>query len=567
MDEVFFALCKQVDTPVSLSAWLRYKYSHSELADMAVRPRDYVHAATFASDYAVVSYLSKYKGLNTGADLKAVAIQKFTSSELVCKETNKRLRNATQLTPELASVIHRAQRKIAKLLGPFSLFCIRDTYGWGPGASTDLRRKEAFLDTKMCQIPLPVSRSCRAMLRNEIESDRHWSEAILGHEVLGAYCLLDDVFVLNDNCRVETVPKNAKTDRVIAIENRGNSFIQKGFGGYFRERLRRVGVDLNNQAVNQELARRAVSEGLATLDLRAASDTVALEAVWLLLPYEWAASLDAARSRYAEMPDGSIVKLNKFSSMGNGFTFELESLIFWAISSAVSEDSKGIVAVYGDDIIVTQSNASAVVAALEYMGFEVNGDKSFTDGLFFESCGKHYFDGLDVTPAYQKEVPDCALSWAALGNRLIRLAYRFGMGYSLDSRVRGAWNAAFREGSSYLVRVGRQTYPGTHFRIPFSPEGDDGWAVPVSFEFPNLCPVGARKRTGWKEDFGYPAYQVMRRRTKSFVANDFALYAWSLRRGVETETPFNGFLSSSDEDSQILVNYREICRGLPVDWD
>jgi len=40
MREIYFSLCKSVDTPVSLGAWLRFKYSmYESLARMDINPR------------------------------------------------------------------------------------------------------------------------------------------------------------------------------------------------------------------------------------------------------------------------------------------------------------------------------------------------------------------------------------------------------------------------------------------------------------------------------------------------------------------------------------------------
>lgn len=528
--EVFFALCKSVDSPVSLGAWLRFNYNQSELASMSIRPGDYRSAEDFHLDYSVVSFLSKWKGLRTGINLKESALSSFRSSEDSCKRTNHRLKNfASVENPRLHSIFHAAQRKIAKLLGPFDDSLIRNTCGWGPGATTDLIRRRAFLDTKICELPIPVSRSARSLLQSEIESDLHWSYVVLGHIPEGEYCLLPSVFREENECRITTVPKNAKTDRVIAIEPRGNSFLQKGFGGYIRMRLRKVGIDLDDQSLNQRLAKAAVTEGLATLDLKAASDTVSNELVWALLPYDWAASLDAVRSRYAVLPDDERIRLEKFSSMGNGFTFELETLLFWALSSATKEfcSIDGPVAVYGDDIIVPRDVAPSLIEVLAFAGFVTNDSKSFIDGLFFESCGHHYFDGIDVTPAYQKEeiVDDRTL--IRMGNRLIRLSFRCGNSKRLHSKILPAWRAAFRQ--------------RTHLRwaIPFGTPGDDGWALPYeAFPF----------RFGSNSNHGVKC-RVATVKQKTFVANDSALLAWSLRRGVATESPFMGSLSRADEDS------------------
>jgi hypothetical protein len=90
------------------------------------------------------------------------------------------------------------------------------------------------------------------------------------------------------------------------------------------------------------------------------------------------------------------VEYEKISSMGNGATFELETAIFWAISSSVAGDS----VVYGDDIIVPTEHAPEVIELLEFCGFKCNPKKTFVSGPFRESCGGHYFQGVDVTPPY-----------------------------------------------------------------------------------------------------------------------------------------------------------------------
>jgi len=521
MGEVFFALCKKVDSPVSLGAWLRYKYSHAELASMEINPRDYTNADSFKLDYSVVSLLLKWKGLKTNVDLDDAALQKFTLAEVNCAETNKRFRRLeTVRNGRLHGYLHSAQRKISSLLGPFSRFCIDQKYGWGPGACLGIPKRRAFIDTKMCELPITVSRSARSLLRNEIETDLHWSASILKVIPDGPYCLLDSVFHLEDACRIDTVPKNAKTNRVIAVEPRGNSFLQKGFGGYIRSKLRTVGVNLDDQTVNQRWASQAHRLGLATLDLKAASDTVSKEVVYHLLPYDWASSMDAVRSRKAVMPSGSTVVLEKFSSMGNGFTFELESLIFWALASSVSEAHvrSGVVAVYGDDIIVDSSITTELCLLLQFCGFEVNDQKSFFSGRFFESCGKHYFDDVDVTPAYQKEELNSVLERIRFGNRLIRLAGRFGGRLSLNSSFETAWRANYR--------LGFHLFRG---QIPFGASGDDAWLVPYDdFDL-----------TDWNlKQFHIDSSircRVLSERNRRLFADDRSLLAWSLRKGVGRE--------------------------------
>jgi hypothetical protein len=121
--------------------------------------------------------------------------------------------------------------------------------------------------------------------------------------------------------------------------------------------------------------------------------------------------------------DGTWVRLEKFSSMGNGFTFELETLIFWAISSGVQDaHNEWNVHVYGDDIIIPSESFDDVKHALEFFGFSLNKEKSFKDGAFRESCGSDYFNGVAVRPYYIEEFPNGPEDWIALANGLRRLA-------------------------------------------------------------------------------------------------------------------------------------------------
>jgi len=131
-----------------------------------------------------------------------------------------------------------------------------------------------------------------------------------------------------------TVPKNHDIDRCACKEPDLNMFMQKGLGDYIAKCLRRVGIDLNDQSKNRDLAREGSINGLlATIDLSSASDSVSSGLVELLLPDIWFSLLDSIRSPVTII-DGEEHTNAMFSSMGNGFTFELESLIFYSIARA-----------------------------------------------------------------------------------------------------------------------------------------------------------------------------------------------------------------------------------------
>ena len=322
---------------------------------------------------------------------------------------------------------------------------------------------------------------------------------------------------------------------MIAKEPRANGFLQKGVGAYVRKRLKHVGVNLDDQTANQRGASRACSERLATIDLKAASDTVCKELVYELLPIDWALFLDDIRSHSSRLPSGEVIRLEKFSSMGNGFTFELESLIFWSLGAGLidviseqagDEDGIKTLLVYGDDLIVHQSVSARFIELLNYCGFTVNSEKTYTSGRFFESCGKHYFDGVEVTPVYQKDLVVDVPTHIRLSNRLIRVSTRFTATWNMDSRIRPAWLASIR--SPWFRRL----------QIPFGSEGDDAWLCPGSYFAP------AR----WDVNLGFRC-NVLRVLTLPLPGMESALYAHTLRRSQDSSTPVpDGFVLPSNFD-------------------
>ena len=139
---------------------------------------------------------------------------------------------------------------------------------WGPGASTSLSRS-------------------RANPQNKWEFGAHCTEGLLPWvHTLSKWSGRDFATVPVLGNLVTTVPKNAKTDRIIAIEPDWNSFFQLGLGAAIRSRLQRVGLLLDTaQAENRRLALIGSETGeYATIDLKAASDTVSLGLCELLLP-------------------------------------------------------------------------------------------------------------------------------------------------------------------------------------------------------------------------------------------------------------------------------------------
>jgi hypothetical protein len=121
----------------------------------------------------------------------------------------------------------------------------------------------------------------------------------------------------------------------------------------------------------------------------------------------WYHLLDVTRSHQIAIvdEDGRVKQhgLEMFSSMGNGFTFPLETSIFLAIArSVVPSEELDNVAVYGDDIIVPAPYVEELINRLEFVGFQVNRSKTCLAGKFYESCGTDWFNGQNVRPFYTR---------------------------------------------------------------------------------------------------------------------------------------------------------------------
>jgi hypothetical protein len=402
-----------------------------DIAHLQINPMDYNDAEMFFRAYQSTKLLSKAKWLPTSIDTRAVAVGKFEESEEKCRNTNviwkAHRRGELNFLRDYERIFHSARRKIGEILGD-------DLYGWtelcdfGPGADGSTVRGLTAAYNKLSN-PGSVTPGAYPYL-NVFSSITRLGELFVGNVGTGRL----DLELARGN-RVTFVSKNAKTDRPIAVEPRWNIWMQKGLGAYLRRRLKLFGVDLDDQSVNQRRASEGSRTGkYATLDLASASDTVSKDVVLGLLPEPWVTVFDALRSP-AYCLNGKWRNYEKWSSMGNGYTFELESLLFYALCSAVHPD----VTVYGDDLVVPTGSVELIVKVLEASGFEVNSSKSFSSGPFRESCGSDAFLGVPVTPIYWKE-PLNELGTLTLVNQVSILAKRLSAdGHSRDRRLRPLW--------------------------------------------------------------------------------------------------------------------------------
>lgn len=427
---VLTSLCDLVDSKVSETVKdLLQKEAYEEYLGLEIDYEAYDDPQKFADDYLLIKLLSKSPNLPTGFDRTEEAELSFLDSEITCYFTNKRVR-AAKIGDEPSSVfsIRRMINSMLPELGVPELEEISRGFSHGPGGTTGVRGVgTCVVDKYERKMHHTIQ---LAPFVNSIIGPR-WAEFLAASE--GTKIVEGGKFT--------TVPKNAKTDRGISIEPTLNVYVQKGIGKYIRKRLRRFGIDLNHQSeINADLARRAYSENLSTIDLSAASDSVSLALVELLFPEDWVKLLMLCRSPRTNFAE-AYRPLQKLSSMGNGYTFELESLIFWAICKACVPPSKHhLMSVYGDDIVVPRESADDVIDALKYLGFSVNGAKSFLAGNFFESCGTDWFKGVPVRPFHLKGARPGIPYLVTIANKLRLYAKRRGYGVFCDLRYKPLWD-------------------------------------------------------------------------------------------------------------------------------
>lgn len=412
-----------LDTPRSLMVHLLLvSGEYDQVAHLRFDPASYEpffhHSGwRIRADYMATELVRKSQDLPLKVDRKLVAEQGFLDSEKRCCLTNLYLDRfvanpvlETEADKWVDTALRRARGWIAAVLGPlpdyidgrFGPGATFESGSWYPGVPMTAYKKLAFRPTR-------TSGFCPGLYQHFV------TDTILGR-CWGARP--DHIEIVRGN-RFTTVPKDAAKDRGIAIEPGCNVFAQLGVMDVVRPRLKRVGLDLErNQPLHQRLAQEGSADGhLATIDLSSASDTISRKLVSLLLPGDWYQLLSSLRSPVTAF-HGRWHVLEKFSSMGNGATFDLETLIFAAIVHACGGQIGRDSFVYGDDIITPTDLAPLVLATLRMLGFVPNERKTFVSGYFRESCGGEYYRGSDITPVHLLQLPTSVPEWISLINQL-----------------------------------------------------------------------------------------------------------------------------------------------------
>lgn len=371
------------------------------------------------------SLVSKYVERDSKVDSATPALQLFDEMNLRCRSSFVLPDGSDYFEDDLLGMQRIAYRCLTRWDGPVFKLADACCEGLpGPGVSAGVRGTDFLSKVSEGKLTYPDPRlyayyrayvSPRWTAFEEARERMHGCAAYAKSEVF-------------------TVPKKTEIDRVALKEPSLGMFFQKGVGTCIEKVLKRsFGIQLETQPdINRAMAKRGSLTGrFATIDLKSASDTIAYNFVKWLLPPEIFSVLDTCRSKESDRGE-----LYMFSSMGNGFTFPLQTFIFSVLVTAAYqslgipvkgvEDGLPTWSVFGDDIIVVREAYNVVTSLLARCGFIVNVDKSFNNGPFRESCGRDYFRGHDVRGVYLKRLETDAHFYSAF-NRLHRWSIRHGI--------------------------------------------------------------------------------------------------------------------------------------------
>lgn len=370
----------------------------------------------FYSEQFFTNLLNKNPYVDTHYDPEYEARRVFREMEERCVGLDKRFDTLLSI-PNMRSMLERWSFHVRKLMGPVAF----GDFPFSSGATTSVKTGNT-----------PIDRISDGEITYEL------------FEFIMSFGPPPRDFYFHNkmkfgSARLEFVPKTAKTHRVICIEPSYNAGFQRGIGLYLSKRLKRFGINLSTAPdTHAFFAMWASMFGdFTTDDLTSASHLIYIKLVEFLVSPDWYVVLKATRSSTYKDKDMSF-DLHHFMPNGNGYCFELETIIFQAMLRACAErvgitDFSDILT-FGDDLLYPTKMTNVVRAVCKNIGFITNVDKSFSNGFFRESCGGDYLNGHYIRPIYLKSGLSNSFEKTCFANRILE-----GFPNGLPYNIRRFW--------------------------------------------------------------------------------------------------------------------------------
>lgn len=353
--------------------------------------RSRADVALFKVDYQLESLFKRYRfkdDVHTDADLTRMALEKFKDNQI---------RVHTLPPPSMLTHawIQEARRICTSILGQYSLDEHHESCRFGKRACVGTPYLESYLDVKLGK-PITGSNEHIAWFERYLQSDAILSDVISQSPNTGPR------YEVCETLTLALVPKSYKAYRTILANTLIGSFATYGLGKVIQNKLLKVGLDIRRlqQKHGRLVKTNSRTRKLATADLSAASDSITRELLRKLLPCKWYQAVMLGAIPFVTI-DGVTSRMSSVITMGMGHTFPLQTLVFYSLLKAIGNlrgDPNMYVSVYGDDLIYPSRYHRYVQKLFPKILLNLNGDKTYVQDHFRESCGYDFYRGCDVRP-------------------------------------------------------------------------------------------------------------------------------------------------------------------------
>lgn len=346
----------------------------------------------FKADYQLEALFKRYRfkdDVYTDQELLDMAKEKFLGTQV-------RLAKGFTVTPLIHQVLVEARRFAKDILGEYSVEEHRALCQFGKRACVGTGFAESTLDVKLSK-PLTGSQEHIRWFKNYLNTDELLRDAI--KEASGKR---RPSYRVCDTLTMSHVPKSFKALRGIIPDTLLGSFYTNGLGKLLSKRLRSAGLDIRvlQQRHGILAQKNSRTRKFVTADLSAASDSLTPHLLRRVLPLPWYRAAVYGRIPHIDLL-GDRVRMETVLTMGLGHTFPLQTLVFYCLLKAIGRLALGrdvYVSVYGDDLIYPRKIHRYVAAIFPKVGLLLNGDKTYVEDYFRESCGSDFYRGSDVRP-------------------------------------------------------------------------------------------------------------------------------------------------------------------------